>query len=289
MHVVTKILIVFGALLSILLAALAMAFASNANTIRGDVGAEISNRNAAITALDLERTKTSSELARLKAEMEAVAGNISKFKQENETLSAERNKLMTEASQAKLEAERSRNLAAAKDGILQTNTKLVEALSTEANTLRTRGLDAAKREAELTERLSELESQNQVLTQNVRALQEQLAEARTASNRGTATAATGATSSVAASSSGSESFGPLVSGRVRKVTRAENGEDLAFITIGSSSGVKTGQRLHIVRDGKFIASIVITVVDAGESAGRIDRLGRTVDVLADDVVISRVN
>jgi archaellum component FlaC len=286
-HVVTKILIVFGALLSILLSALAMAFASNANTIRGDVGSEISARQAAIAALDLERTKTSSELARIKAEMEAVAGNIGKFKQENETLSAERNRLMAEASQAKLEAERSRNLAAAKDGILQTNTKLVEALSTEANTLRTRGLDSAKREAELTERLSELESQNQVLTQNVRALQEQLAEARSA---GSATASSGATAAVAAAPSGGvESFGPLVTGRVRKVVRAENGEDLAFITVGGSSGVKVGQRMHIVREGNFVASLIITVVDSGEAAGRIDRLGRSVDVLADDKVLSRVN
>ena len=292
MHVVTKILIVFGALLAILLAALSMAFAANAGTIRDSVAGEAAGRIAAMAALDLERTKVATEISRIKSEKEVADGQVKTLTDQIKTLQEERNRLLAESSQAKLDAERARNLAAAKDGVLQTNTKLIETLSNEANSLRTRGLDSAKREAELTERLSELESQNQVLTQNIRAIQEQLAEAKSSMNA--APASSSASAGVAAlpasvASSGVESFGPLVSARVRKVTRAENGEDLAFITVGSSSGIKAGQRLHIVRDGRFVASLVITVVDAGEAAGRIDYLGRSVSVAENDMVLTRVN
>lgn len=292
MHVVTKILIVFGALLAILLAALSMAFAANAGTIRDSVAGEAAGRIAAMAALDLERTKVATEISRIKSEKEVADGQVKTLTDQIKTLQEERNRLLAESSQAKLDAERARNLAAAKDGVLQTNTKLIETLSNEANSLRTRGLDSAKREAELTERLSELESQNQVLTQNIRAIQEQLAEAK--SSMKAAPASSSASAGVAAlpasvASSGVESFGPLVSARVRKVTRAENGEDLAFITVGSSSGIKAGQRLHIVRDGRFVASLVITVVDAGEAAGRIDYLGRSVSVAENDMVLTRVN
>lgn len=292
MHVVTKILIVFGALLAILLAALSMAFAANAGTIRDSVAGEAAGRIAAMAALDLERTKVATEISRIKSEKEVADGQVKTLTDQIKTLQEERNRLLAESSQAKLDAERARNLAAAKDGVLQTNTKLIETLSNEANSLRTRGLDSAKREAELTERLSELESQNQVLTQNIRAIQEQLAEAK--SSMKAAPTASSASAGVAAlpasvANSGVESFGPLVSARVRKVTRAENGEDLAFITVGSSSGIKAGQRLHIVRDGRFVASLVITVVDAGEAAGRIDYLGRSVSVAENDMVLTRVN
>lgn len=291
MHVVTKILIVFGALLAILLAALSMAFAANAGTIRDSVAGEASSRMAAMSELNLERTKMSNEIARIKGEKEVADGQVKTLTDQIKTLQEERNRLLAESSQAKLDAERARNLAAAKDGILQTNTKLIETLSGEANSLRTRGLDSAKREAELTERLSELESQNQVLTQNIRAIQEQLAEAKSSIKAAPAASSGSASAALPASvaTSGVESFGPLVSARVRKVTRAENGEDLAFITVGSSSGIKTGQRLHIVRDGKFVASLVVTVVDAGEAAGRIDYLGRSVTVAENDMVLTRVN
>lgn len=295
MHVVTKILIVFGALLAILLAALSMAFAANAGTIRDSIAAETSARIGATNELSLERTRVASELARLKAEKETADNQVSSLTSQISTLMEEANRLKSEVAQSKLEAERAKNLAGAKDSVLQTNTKMVENLIAEADTLRTRALNAAKREAELTERLSELESQNQVLNQNIRAVQEQLAEARNARTTTSPAAASGSASGsattlpAALTNTGIESFGPLVQGRVRNVTRAENGEDLAFITVGSSSGIKVGQRLHVVRDGRFVASIVITAVDVSEAAGRIDRLGRSIDVRNDDLVLSRVN
>ncbi|GEM_PF-1356041 len=293
MNLLTKILVVLGALLAVVLAALSMAFAANAATIRASVDAERSMRMASQSELDLERTKNQGEISTRKAAQDAAQSEATRLATEINSLQAERKTLLAEVRDARLNAERFRNQAAGKDQVVQTSTKLVDTLTGEVTTLRDKTISTAKREAEMTERLSELEAQNQVLTQNVRALQEQLAETRTAMERSAgqtlASGTSAASGAAAAVASGFEAAGPLVTGRVRTITRAENGEDLAFITVGGSSGLKVGQRLSIVRDGKFVASLVLTVVDASESAGRIDRLGRSVDVLANDLVLSRVN
>jgi chromosome segregation ATPase len=297
LNLLTKILVVLGALLAVVLAALSMAFAANAATIRASVDAERSMRMAAQAELDIERTKNQGEISTRKAAQEAAQGEATRLATEINALQAERKTLLAEVRDARLNAERFRNQAAGKDQVVQTSTKLVDSLTGEVTTLRDRTIASAKREAELTERLSELEAQNQVLTQNVRALQEQLAETKSAMERAAGQVANAATpagqsataSAMAQLASGFEASGPLVTGRVRSITRAENGEDLAFLTVGGSSGLKVGQRLSIVRDGKFVASVVLTVVDASESAGRIDRLGRSVDVMANDLVLSRVN
>jgi len=292
-NLLTKILVVLGALLAVVLAALSMAFAANAATIRASVDAERSMRMASQSELDLERTKNQGEISTRKAAQDAAQSEATRLATEINSLQAERKTLLAEVRDARLNAERFRNQAAGKDQVVQTSTKLVDTLTGEVTTLRDKTISTAKREAEMTERLSELEAQNQVLTQNVRALQEQLAETRTAMERSAgqtlASGTSAASGAAAAVASGFEAAGPLVTGRVRTITRAENGEDLAFITVGGSSGLKVGQRLSIVRDGKFVASLVLTVVDASESAGRIDRLGRSVDVLANDLVLSRVN
>jgi len=292
-NLLTKILVVLGALLAVVLAALSMAFAANAATIRASVDAERSMRMASQSELDLERTKNQGEISTRKAAQDAAQSEATRLATEINSLQAERKTLLAEVRDARLNAERFRNQAAGKDQVVQTSTKLVDTLTGEVTTLRDKTISTAKREAEMTERLSELEAQNQVLTQNVRALQEQLAETRTAMERSAgqtlASGTSAASGAAAAAASGFEAAGPLVTGRVRTITRAENGEDLAFITVGGSSGLKVGQRLSIVRDGKFVASLVLTVVDASESAGRIDRLGRSVDVLANDLVLSRVN
>jgi len=267
-NLLTKILVVLGALLAVVLAALSMAFAANAATIRASVDAERSMRMASQSELDLERTKNQGEISTRKAAQDAAQSEATRLATEINSLQAERKTLLAEVRDARLNAERFRNQAAGKDQVVQTSTKLVDTLTGEVTTLRDKTISTAKREAEMTERLSELEAQNQVLTQNVRALQEQLAETRTAMERSAgqtlASGTSAASGAAAAVASGFEAAGPLVTGRVRTITRAENGEDLAFITVGGSSGLKVGQRLSIVRDGKFVASLVLTVVDASE-------------------------
>jgi hypothetical protein len=293
-HLVTKILIVFGSLLAILLSALAIPFGSNADALRRSIDVERAAASAANAALSDERTKWQTELSAAQQRTSASSSELQQLKSEIATLQNGRAKLTADLNEALLRAERESASSRGKDQIVQTNNALLEALNKEVTEFRKNQLDLVKRETELLERLSELESTNTVLEQNVRALQEQLAEAKLSVERATASAASGSGSTTlaarpATTMGGLESQGPLVTARVRRTVRAESGEDLAFISSGSGAGLRVGQRLHIVRDGKFVASLVLTAVDVNEAAGRVDKLGRTIDVMSDDIVLSRVN
>jgi hypothetical protein len=90
--------------------------------------------------------------------------------------------------------------------------------------------------------------QLQTLTSQLADAQEEARRARTAGPSGSA---------------GSDSAGQdQITGTVSTVRN-----DLASINIGSSNGVKKGQKLVIFRDGKFVGYLQVEQVDASEAAG----------------------
>lgn len=283
-HVVTKILIVFGAVLSILLAALTIAFASNADAIRDSVAAEQAQNIALSGDLQAERTKTQTAIAELKLRAENAEADKARIATELANLQNERATLKKAVSEAELAAERLRNEKSTNDVTAQTQAKMIEALTTEVRELRKAQADAAKRESDLVNRLNDLESQRQVLEQSTRALQEQLNEAKQALE----TARTGGDKAGGTAGVPTESFGPMVQSRVRQVMASPTGDQLVEITDGSNAGLRVNQKMYILRDGKFIANLVLTVVEARGAVGRVDKLGRAVEAKAGDVVLSKL-
>lgn len=286
MHVVTKILIVAGAVLSILLAALTIAYASNADTIRESVGAEQSLRRAMAADLATERSSRSASEATERAKVEAAESARAALASEIANLQNERATLKAAVTAAERQADALRSQAESATRAGETNTKLIEALTTEVRELRRLVADGAKRESDLVGRLNDLESQRQVLDQSVRALQEQLNEAKMAVELARSGGAPG--DSTAGARGGTVSFGPLVQARIRSITPGPSGDMIVEISEGSSAGLKTNQRLSIIRDGKFVANLILTAVEARGSAGRVDKLGRDVEVRVGDIVLSRL-
>lgn len=282
MHVVTKILIVFGAILSILVSALTISFASNAENIRQSVADETARRVAAEGDLNLARTDNQTKLAEQTRAAQMALDQVARLSSELTSVQNERNALAAREQQAVLRADKAANDAVELRALARTQTDLVKSLTDEITGLRRSSVDAARRETELVDRLNDLESQLQVSRQAQRSLEEQLAEARLAVE-----AARNPTTT-AASALGTESLGPVVRARVVNVFKNQAGEDMAEINVGSAQGIRVGQRMNIVRDG-FIAALVVTTVDLQRSAGRIDRLGREVEVRSDDQVLSRLN
>lgn len=287
MHVVTKILIVFGALLSILLSGLAIAYSFNADTLRSQWAAERDAKLAALADLNTERAKTAADLAAVATMKEALEADKATLAGERKTLQAENATLRASVAEAKLESERVKNQTAQQDVTVQLQTKLIATLTAEVTKLRDDMLAASKRETSLVDRLNDLESQRQVLEQSTRALQEQLQEARLSIE---GARATGPSMGVVGSApaAGSEAVGPVVRGRVVQVVKSAAGDELAEIDIGSASGIRVNQRLTIVRDG-FVANLIITRVELNSAIGRIEKLGRKIEVVGGDVVLSRVD
>lgn len=284
MHIVTKILVVLGALLSVLLAALTIAFSANADAIRTALVNEQNARAAAQQTANEANSANAQQLASVQQAADTARNQAADLERQVKDLQNERATLLAEVETARFGDQSLKNQVDSLTAQAQANAAIIKALNDEAGKLRGEQVAAARRETELVDRLNDLESQRQVLEQNTRALQEQLAEARLSAEQARSGGQTGPGGLTAFASTG-----PLVQARVVSLVTSPNGEELAELDQGSSAGLKAGQRLSVVRDGRFVASITLTTLNLQRAVGRIDRLGRPVEVRGGDLVLSRLD
>jgi hypothetical protein len=284
MHIVTKILVVFGAILSVLLAALTIAFAANADAVRGAMQNEQTAKLTAIAERDrLQQDQALMNQSLVQARNTAEAA-VASMKAQLDNLQSERTGLMGTLQEARLQKQSNEDTATSLSATVKANQALIEALTKEISELRNERMTSARREAELVDRLNDLESNRQVLEQSTRALQEQLAEAKLTMERiksgGTASASTDQPFNYS---------GPVIQGRILNVSKNPAGGQMAEISVGSGSGLKPNMRLSIVRDGRFIANFIVTTVDVQRAVGTIDTLKRDVQIASGDTVLSRLD
>lgn len=285
MHVVTKILIVFCAILSLILAALTMAFATNASAIRRSVGDEQARRIAAETAVasnaqqwaqeklaEADRRKTA-ETAQATAEARVA------------TVEAERTDIRSQLEAARANAAAIQSQIAQLGATTDTQAALIKAYRDEVTALRAAMFTSGKKEIELVDRINDLESAREVLEQSARALKEQLEELKLVNQSLQQNG--GVASATAATNIPRELPGPLVRARVVETFRSPAGEDMVVIDEGSNRGLKENIAMNITRGDQYVAGIVITAVEPGRSIGKVT-LGK-MSVTRDDVVLSRLN
>lgn len=292
MHILTKILVALACVLSVFLSALTIAYSANADRVVSD-NAQLSARLAAAEAAAAAEKTTSGDLqVRMTAQVEQARQDLASAESRVRQLMTDNAKLLTEKNQA----EAGRESLDAKIKEMGETIKLYYALiqnySTEVGTLRDQELKDRERRIALDDRISDLESQRDVLEQSVRELQEQLAEARTAIEGG---ARVGIMPAAASSGQGrvAEPFvpsGPLVRGRIQQ-TQMDPGSSrmLVEMNLGSSDGIRENMILRVVRGGTFVGNIVVVRVDARSSVARVDLLADGVgSVNTGDEIVSRL-
>lgn len=282
MHVVTKILLVFCAVLSLLLAALTMSYAANAGEIRAGYKAMELEKLAAQAARDDLASQWQQQVAKWEADIKAANDGLDAVRSENANLQAQRTELRTQLEQAKAAAEAAANRIVDLAGTANTLADLNKVQREEVSKLRDDQVQASRREAELLDRLNDLESQREVLEQNARALQERLKETQleltTAKGGGT----------VNDPNQPFEYVGAPIFARVTEVFKSPNQEDMVTISEGSNRNIRANMIMNIVRGDKFIAKLIITAVEPNRAVGRVDKLGKDVTVQADDRVQSTI-
>jgi hypothetical protein len=287
-HIVTKILIVFCAVLSLLLAALTMSYAANASILRANVNYE---KNAAATAMaeaHLMQTQSGKLQGDLELQTRSLQDMIASQVKEISTLESERTDLRSRVQQAQADADRGQSQIAQSMAAAQTQTALIKNYRDEVTTLRDQMLAREKREIELLDKISDLSSSREVLEQSARALKEQLEEIKLQNQSLQQAAAGGGAVTNMAATMPREMAGPLVRARVTKVFKNPAGEDMVVINEGSNRGIKENVLMNVSRNDGFVASIVITTVEPTQSVGRVSNV-RTSPVQQDDVVLSRLN
>lgn len=287
MHFVTKILVVAAAVLAILLAALTIAYSSNADRIVGsyyDMEAVKTATEASMAAQSAihgtQEANNQAKIAALNNQMTQLQSNLNSLLAENSKLTVEKNAAVTESK-----------LMLSKFNELQTTASTQASLITsyrdETTTLRKNELAFNRQSVEMNDRISDLDAKRDVLEQSVRALQEQLAEARTAMEQ-----AQSGVSSIASGNS-VESFvsaGPLVSGRIDELsTDTLTGATMVKINVGSNDSVKDNMKFFVVRDGKFIGTITVVRTDLKFAVGKVSLLAEKSNVQTSDMVLSRIN
>lgn len=267
-HTVTKVLVVFAVILSVLLAALTMAYAVNVDRIVGDRMAEMNRRLAAETLAASKVAQAVDEQARLEGLIAELRADNTKLKSQIANLELERQTLLADKTSALNQVQ---EVMSKIGGLVETNKTqalLIDSYRDEVTRLRENELGYRRREIELTDRLNDLASQNEVLNGSVRALQEQLVEAKRALDAG----ATGTRTT-----SGGQPYAPTFPVRAQITQVYEDTatrKPMATINVGSNNNIRENMQLVVVREGQWLANFIVTRVDLGWAQGTLDFQGR---------------
>lgn len=282
MHTVTKVLVVFAAVLSVLLAALTMAYAVNADRITADRMAEV-NRRVQAEANSATSTAQANEL---KANMELQVNQLNADKaalmQQITSLQNERTTLVADKTAAQNSAQDVANKIDQLSATAKTQALLIESYRNEVTKLRENELGYKRREIELTDRLNDLESQREVLDGSVRALQEQLVEAQRQIQQGGRNAAGGEPGAPFA-----PNF-PVNAKVVSTMKDPATQAPMAQINVGANNQIQKNMKLVITRNGQYLGDLVVTRADLNWAEGTINTYGKKVDIQAGDEVRSLV-
>lgn len=287
MHVLTKVFVFIAAVLSVALSTLVIAFAVNIDKIREDyqnlasAKAAIEAQSAAASAIsDQERSRLNSVIEQLSREQVALKDTLARIENEKNSVTAARAKAETE-----------RDAITAKIAELGETTKtqatLIVSYRDEVTTLRKNELDYRQRALDMDNRLNDLESQREVLEQNFRAVQEQLAEAKRSASSSSAPAA-GIVSGAA-----DQSFvytGPRIQGRIEDVkVDASTGKTLVKLSVGTNDRVSKNMKMFLVRGDQFVANVVVITPDLKWSVAEVTLVNKGLQVTAGDLVVSRID
>ncbi|MEO0511754.1 MAG: hypothetical protein AAF108_02510 [Planctomycetota bacterium] len=276
MHALTKIFAVMATVLALVVATLASFQSLNAGKIRGEFENIQTRQRANEASLQSQATEESEQITSLRVERQALTDEITQLRTDLTEL--ENEKIQAEARERKAVADAvqvTRQIGQLAQTV-ETQQALIASYREEVQDLRAGELAFRKREIDLVDRLNDLESQNGVLDQTVRALQVELADlqGRIAQGNG----GTGDEGIV-------EIFGDPITGEVVRV-RDDAGRQIAQIDLGSRDRMRNRARLYILRGKDFLAQLILEDVDLDSAVGVVDTLGEAISIRPGDTVVT---
>ena len=275
MSVLTKVFVVLVTVLSVLLATLVVAFVANVEDLRGQL-------TETRTALAAATAKAATKQAEITSVMAGLSQQIKDLESAKTNLTSEINSLRATLvqRQAELESERASSAQIKADisrltAANQQHAETGRALQAELAYLRKVDVEQKTKLIQMADRNNELEGQLDTLTRQVRrfrertvAMQERLAaleqkirelppEWQVVFRRPEAEAAEPFVSDI------------LIPGHITQVNRSGE-ETLVEINVGSNDHVAPNMKFVVYRGNQFLASLIVTAVDADASAGRLE-------------------
>ncbi len=279
MSILTKIFVVLVTVLSVLLVALIVPFVANTENFRS----QLSQANQRIVGLE---DKARDYQVEINAAQEAVREQINELNNKIGKLTGNINTLQSDLATARAEKqsetaklaqlEASVSLLSAAD---DTKSKLLEGMQTELTDKRDQVVKLDRQRIELSDRVNQLQGDNEALTRSVRRTREQataLEQAMAEINQKIETLPDdakvifrGGERSVALVEGGVEPTGIVIRGQITKVQVVE-GTTFVQINVGQNDKVEPNMKFYVhTMDNKYVGTIVISAVDTDASAGRV--------------------
>jgi len=283
-HILTKVFIVFAAVLSLVLSVLTMAYAYNADSINSKYTDAMKAAATADTQLQKQRADFADTSGRQQQQLAEFQGLLADLEARNADLVRENTTLVSEKQKAENRALAIENQIGDSLQTTKAQASVIDSLRQDNSKLRESELSLRTASLELEDRVNDLASQNDVYQATLRALREQLAAAQ----RDASMAMSGASGALG-SDSPYEAAGPVIRGRVSRVsTDSASGAPLIEVDIGSNDRVAENMKLHVGRGtSQFVATLVVVRTDLQSAVARVELTNNGAAVREGDLVVSR--
>jgi len=280
-HTVTKILVVFAAILAVLLAALTMAYSVNATRITDDYRAAVERAVSNETTAKLQMGDANTAKIEVDKQLASMTSKVAEVENSVRTLQAAEGNLKAQVRSAEGERDAIKAQVDLMAAANQTLSTLAKSYRDEVTKLRENELASSRHQIELVDRLNDLESQLEVSQASTRALQEQLVEARQSLQAAASGVRIGDTAS-------GEPFSPpfAVNGKVTGIGKDVTGSDTATINLGTNNRLDKNMRLSVFRGDTFIGHLTILKADLQSSMGTVKYADAKVQIRSGDDVRS---
>lgn len=286
MHILTKVFVLFAAVLSILMAALSISYTVNADRVVADYRNAMARADLAVNDMNSLKSSSSQLVASKEEELAAARNELASRDADIRRLEAANSELRIGLRSAE-SARESITAKIAELGVaVETQARIIDEYKNELSRLRRAELDYRDERLDLEKQLSDFESQVIVYEQVKRALEEQLNEVKTT----LADATSGGGNNAAARISPSEVPGPQIRGTVDQVTNdPATGQLLVKINLGSNDRVRENSRLYVHRGQTYLGELVVFQVDLNHAIARMSYTVPGQDIRANDSVLSRLS
>ena len=286
MHILTKVFVLFAAVLSIMMAALAISYSVNTDRVIEDYTDMQATATAANAALSAKTNAQGQEKAALDESIRGLQDENASLEADTRRLEASNTELRIALRQAEAGRESISSKIAQLGVTTETQAKIIDEYKTELSRLREAELSWRNDKIDLEKTLSDLGSQVIVYEQLKRALQEQISELQVT----VANAQNGGSSSSNTVATPTEIAGPMIRGSIDEVLDdPSSGDTLVKINLGSNDRLRENTRLYVHRGNDvYLGEIVIFRVDLNHAVGRIAYVAQNQSIREGDSVMSKI-
>lgn len=260
MHILTKLLVVLAAVLSVLLSGLTIAYTSNAEALRSAIDRSQARAVAAETDARESIRREAAARDNLERQIESIQTTLAESRSAVNDLETSNARLLAENKRLTIAEQNYQTSIDDYAARVDQSNEVLNGFRQELVTLRQRELSLQRRELELTDRLADLESEIEAKDGTLRALREQIVDLEQTLAGGPAR--------------GGEQRGVVAAprsfqARVLQVQRDANNDLLVSIDAGTNDRLENKMKLNIVRSGRFLGTITLERVDLNEAVGRV--------------------